>query len=312
MNITSFVSILEDKKIKYSLSEPMHKHTTFKTGGCADVFVCASSIEELKFLNNAAKESNVQTFILGKGSNLLVSDEGIEGAVISVLPMNYIQVENNIIRCGAGASLAAVCIAAREASLTGLEFAYGIPGSAGGALYMNAGAYGGEISSAIKSATVIDSNGNIFEIEKNQMELGYRTSVFSKKGYIIAELVLELAKGNKDEITFAMDDFMSRRKEKQPLNYPSAGSTFKRPVGNFAGALIEKNQLKGCTVGGAQVSVLHAGFVINTGNATTSDILKLIRHIQKTVFENDGVLLETEVIYVGRPPKEDILPFKEM
>ncbi|MBR4072434.1 MAG: UDP-N-acetylmuramate dehydrogenase [Clostridia bacterium] len=304
MNITSFFNLLKEKNINCLLNEPMHKHTTFKTGGCADVFVIPSNNDELKFIFDAAKKYDVQTFVLGKGSNILVSDDGIEGAVISLSAINNIEVEDNCIKCGAGASLAAVCVAAREASLTGLEFAYGIPGSAGGALYMNAGAYGGEISSAIKSAKVIDANGDIFVLNKDQMELGYRTSIFSKKGYIITEIILELNKGNKEDISAAMDDYMSRRKEKQPLNFPSAGSTFKRPVGHFAGALIEKNQLKGYTVGGAQVSELHAGFVINANKATTADILKLIKHIQKVVFENDGIMLETEVIYVGRPFKE--------
>jgi len=311
MDITSFLNCLDKFNIEYRLNEPMEKHTTFKTGGAADVFICVKDRKELSNVLKAAKETSVPCFILGKGSNLLVSDDGIEGAVINLSLMDEISVNGTDLVCGTGANLAAVCLKARDNSLSGLEFAFGIPGSLGGALYMNAGAYGGEMSEVIESAEVMDFEGNVFEILAKDMSLGYRTSIFSKKKYIILSLTLGLKVAQKSEISSKMEELLSRRKEKQPLSFPSAGSTFKRPEGFFAGALIEKNNLKGVSVGGAMVSELHAGFVINYSNATTTDILKLIRHIQETVYKNDGVLMRTEVLFVGRLPKEDILPYSE-
>ena len=237
---------------------------------------------------------------MGNGSNLLVSDGGIEGAVISLAGINGISSDGEKITCGAGAMLSSVCLKALSLSLTGLEFAYGIPGTAGGALYMNAGAYGGQMADVIESAECLTASGEIKTLKKEDMQLGYRSSVFKNGGLIIISLTLALKKGDKTEIKAEMDDLLNRRKQKQPLEYPSAGSTFKRPEGYFAGALIEKNGLKGLTVGGAQVSEKHAGFVINRGGATAADVKALIGKIQKKVFENDGVMLEPEVIFTGR------------
>ena len=300
MQLDNLCARFNECKIEYVLGEPMSRHTTFKIGGNADAFVRVKDESELKTVISLAKEFDVPCFILGKGSNLLISDEGIEGVVISVDGINDIKIDGDTIVCGAGVSLRALCIAAQKASLSGLEFAYGIPGTVGGALYMNAGAYGGEMSQVVVSATVIDHDGNTHSLRLEQMNLGYRTSVFKNTDLIITSVKFKLKRGNANEIKAAMDDFFARRRDKQPLEFPSAGSTFKRPEGYFAGALIEKNNLKGVSVGGAQVSEKHAGFVINTGNATCSDVLSLIKNVQETVRAADGVDLEPEVIFVGR------------
>ncbi len=290
--------------VKYALDEPMCNHTTFKIGGNADIMINVADTKSLCDVISSAKACGVPYFILGKGSNLLVSDDGIDGAVISVSDISDIKISGNTVVCGAGANLAAVCIQSRDAGLTGLEFAFGIPGSVGGALYMNAGAYGGEMSQVVVGAECVDRDGNVISVSKDEMSLGYRTSAFKEKGLIITSVTFELEYGNREEINAKMQELLSRRKDKQPLEYPSAGSTFKRPVGHFAGALIEKNNLKGVGVGAAEVSVKHAGFVINKGGATCKDVQALIKKIQKTVFENDGIKLETEVIFVGRQGEE--------
>lgn len=300
MSLENLKNRLSAAKIEYLINEPMSCHTTFKIGGQADIFVRVSNEEELKTVLFLAKECGAPCFVLGKGSNLLVSDNGIEGVVISLENMNDITVEGDSIICGAGASLRNVCLAARDASLSGLEFAYGIPGSVGGALFMNAGAYGGEMSQSVIEANTVDSYGNEKVFSLSEMKLGYRTSVFKGTDLVITKIKLKLNYGEKKEIKLKMDDFFSRRKEKQPLEYPSAGSTFKRPEGYFAGALIEKNNLKGLSVGAAQVSEKHAGFIINRGGATCSDVKSLIKNIQNTVKLADGVMLEPEVIFVGR------------
>lgn len=300
MQLEAFISEVENKGISCVKDEEMACRTTFRIGGKADVFVNVSNSEELVFVLKSAQKNDVPVFCIGRGSNLLVSDNGIEGAVISLRSINEITTNGNCIRCGAGASLSSLCIAARDASLSGLEFAFGIPGSVGGALFMNAGAYGGEMSQVVVSAECVDKNGNVLTIPLSEMELGYRTSVFKKGGMFITYITVELASGNKEEITAKMEELTARRKDKQPLEYPSAGSTFKRPEGYFAGALIEKNGLKGASCGGARVSEKHAGFVINGGDATCADVLDLIKKVQKTVLDNDGVLLEPEVLFVGR------------
>lgn len=310
MDLTTFLNLIDKENISYTVNEPMSCHTSFKTGGAADVFVLPKTTDELKNVLLAAKENSLPTFVLGKGSNLLVSDYGIEGVVISLTNLSQIELNGNEMTCSSGVSLASACVKARDNSLSGLEFAYGIPGTVGGAVYMNAGAYDGEVSNVIKSAEVMDYNGNIFTIKREDMALGYRTSIFSNERYIILSATFSLIPAEKEQISLRMEELMSRRKEKQPLSYPSAGSTFKRPEGYFAGALIEKNNLKGFCIGGAMVSQLHAGFVINYNKATTLDILKLIRHIQKTVYENDGVLLCTEVLFVGRINEKYVLPYK--
>lgn len=289
-----------ENQISLKIDEYMKNHTSFKIGGKADYFINVGSLEQLKAVILKAKELKMPYFILGKGSNLLVSDKGIEGVVICLTGFNEVIVNGDEIIASAGASLANVCMAAYENGLTGLEFAYGIPGTVGGGLYMNAGAYGGEMSQVVASAQCIDSDANTENIDISDMKLGYRTSIFKTNGKIITSVKFKLKKGNCQEIKANMDDFLSRRKDKQPLEYPSAGSTFKRPQGYFAGALIEKNNLKGFGVGGAKVSEKHAGFVINYNNATSEDVKKLIKEIQNKVLKNDNVSLEPEVIFVGR------------
>ena len=300
MKLDNLISRLSELKIEYAKDEPMSRHTTFKIGGNADLLVKVKSIVELKTVLSLSKEFSTPCFVLGKGSNLLVSDKGIEGIVISLNGLDSVKIDGDMVICGAGASLRAVCIAVQKASLTGLEFAYGIPGTIGGALYMNAGAYGGEMSQVAVSATAMDCDGNEVELSLSDMQLGYRTSVFKNNALIVTSVTLKLKHGDAIKIKAAMDDFFGRRRDKQPLEYPSAGSTFKRPEGYFAGALIEQNNLKGVSVGGAQVSEKHAGFVINTGDATCEDVLCLIEKIKDTVKNTDGVELEPEVIFVGR------------
>lgn len=300
MNLDNLVSRLSELKIEYVTGEPMSRHTTFKIGGNADVLVKIKSLAQLKQVLICAKEFDIPYFILGKGSNLLVSDKGIEGIVISLAGLDDVTIDGDTVVCGAGASLRTICLAVQKQSLSGLEFAYGIPGTVGGALYMNAGAYGGEMSQVVTSATAIDSDGNEIVLSLADMQLGYRTSIFKNNGLIITSVKLKLKHGDKCEIKSAMDDFFARRRDKQPLEYPSAGSTFKRPEGYFAGALIEQSNLKGASVGGAEVSKKHAGFVINKGGATCEDVLSLIKKVQDTVKTADGVDLEPEVIFVGR------------
>ena len=296
----SFKEFCLQQKIEIKQKENMKNHTTFKIGGAADYFVNVKDLAELKKVIKKAKELDLPFFILGKGSNLLVSDKGIEGVVVCLTGFNEVTVCGDEITACAGASLAQVCMKAYENGLTGLEFAYGIPGTVGGGLYMNAGAYGGEMSQVVISAEYIDEYGNTGEFSIDEMKLGYRTSIFKQNGKIITSVKFKLKKGEKAEIKSQMDDFMSRRKSKQPLEYPSAGSTFKRPEGYFAGALIEENNLKGFSVGGAMVSEKHAGFVINYDNATSNDVKELMAEIQKRVFEKNNVRLEPEVIFVGR------------
>lgn len=303
MDIKAFLKRLSDNGVKFVLNEPMSRHTTFKIGGNAEVFVSIYSTEELIFVIKSANEFRVPYFVLGAGSNLLVSDNGIEGAVIKLCGED-IKTDGDEITCLASVKLSKVCVSALENSLTGLEFAYGIPGSVGGAVFMNAGAYGGEMSQVVKSAECVDNLGNIKTVSAEDMKFGYRTSVFKNSSFVITKVTFKLNKGETNEIKSKMSDLLNRRKEKQPLEYPSAGSTFKRPEGYFAGTLIEKNNLKGVSCGGAQVSGKHAGFVINTGNATAKDVKNLIKKIQDTVYKNDGVHLETEVIFVGKEEEQ--------
>ena len=278
-------------------NERLSTRTTFKIGGPADVLIECGNSAKLPQLLAEIKQKNIPLTVIGKGSNLLVADEGIRGVVLLVSD-DKVTVDGDIITASAGAKLSKLCNAALESGLSGLEFAFGIPGSVGGAVYMNAGAYGGEIKQVIVSVTSITRDGKLILRSADELNLGYRTSVFKQNNEIIlsAEFKLELAERN--EIKAKMDDFIARRKDKQPLEYPSAGSTFKRPEGYFAGALIEQCGLKGFSIGGAEVSTKHAGFVINKGNATCRDVMDLIQHIQKAVLSKTGVALETEVIYL--------------
>ena len=293
--------MLETLKIEYRKNEAMATHTSFKIGGEADIFARPETAEQLKSLLSFLCEQDIPYLVLGKGSNLLVSDEGVEGVVISTAKMNKITlIGEDEIFAEAGASLTAVCLFARDNGLSGLEFAYGIPGSAGGALYMNAGAYGGEMSQVITSAESIDKNLNTVKRNIDELKLSYRDSVYRENDEIITGMTFKLNKGEKGEITALMEHYMGKRKASQPLDYPSAGSTFKRPEGYFAAALIDQCGLKGRAVGGAMVSEKHAGFVINTGNATCKDVLGLIDLIKDTVMKEKGVELHTEVIFKGR------------
>ena len=284
------------------LNEPMKNHTSFRTGGEADIFVSPDSIKSLKDVIKLFRENDIPFYIFGNGSNMLVSDRGIEGAVIHIgNGFSSIEVKENKITSGAGAILSAVSNAALENSLTGFEFASGIPGSFGGAVFMNAGAYGSEIKNVIKSVLVLNENLELEELSKDRLELGYRSSIFQKNNYIILGGTIELETGNKDNILSEMNELNAKRREKQPLNFASAGSTFKRPAGYFAGKLIEDSGLKGKTIGGAQVSEKHAGFIVNTGTATTDDIINLMDFCKKTVYEKFGVMIEPEVRITGRP-----------
>lgn len=296
----TLVSMTGEKNVL--LNEPMKNHTSFRTGGAADIFVSPDGKDSLKEIVKLFKEKNIPFYIFGNGSNMLVSDRGIEGAVIHIgNGFSSVEVNGNEITAGAGVLLSSVASTALENSLTGFEFASGIPGSFGGAVFMNAGAYGSEIKNVIKSVLVLDESFQLKELSKDEMELGYRSSVFQKKNYIILGGTIVLEKGNKDEILSRMNELNAKRREKQPLNFASAGSTFKRPEGYFAGKLIEDSGLKGKTVGGAQVSEKHAGFIVNTGDATTDDILNLIDFCKKTVYEKFGVIIEPEVRITGRP-----------
>ncbi|MGN0491501.1 UDP-N-acetylmuramate dehydrogenase [Ruminococcus sp.] len=279
-------------------NEPMSKHTSFKIGGNADAYIKVNNLSKLSTILKECQDSNVDYMILGNGSNLLVSDDGIRGAVIRLDGdfRKITLVDDTTIFCGAGATLAYLCKFALNCGLSGLEFAWGIPGTVGGAVFMNAGAYDGEMKDVVHSVSHISPSGEIGRIEKDSLNFGYRTSVYRNNNMIITGVTLKLKKGNPDEIRAKMDDYMSRRSTKQPLEYPSAGSVFKRPEGNFAGALIEQCGLKGKLCGGAQVSEKHAGFIINKSNATAKDVRDLISQIQKTVSDKTGYNLECELI----------------
>lgn len=279
-------------------NEPMSKHTSFKIGGNADAYIKVNNLSKLSAILKECQTSDVDYMLLGNGSNLLVSDDGIRGAVIRLDGdfRKITLVDDTTIFCGAGATLAYLCKFALNCGLTGLEFAWGIPGTVGGAVFMNAGAYDGEMKDVVHSVSHISPSGEIGRIENDDLKFGYRTSVYRSNNMIITGVTLKLKKGNPDEIRAKMDDYMSRRSTKQPLEYPSAGSVFKRPEGNFAGALIEQCGLKGKTCGGAQVSEKHAGFIINKSNATAKDVRDLIGEIQKTVSDKTGYNLECELI----------------
>lgn len=282
------------------LHEPMKKHTTFRIGGPADYYLCPHSTEELQKILQICRENKLEFFILGNGSNLLVSDKGYRGVVIQLWKnFSDIETEDNTITVKAGALLSKVAAEALEESLTGMEFASGIPGTMGGAVMMNAGAYGGEMKDIIREVTVLTREVELLTLSKEEMNFGYRTSVVKEKGYVVISAVLQLRKGDREEIRKVMDELKERRVTKQPLDMPSAGSTFKRPEGYFAGKLIMDAGLRGFSVGGAQISEKHCGFVVNKGDATAADVLGLIGEVQKRVQEKFGVALEPEVKFLG-------------
>ncbi|MBD7911104.1 UDP-N-acetylmuramate dehydrogenase [Clostridium cibarium] len=292
-----FKEIYLENEIK--INEKMSEHIYFKVGGPADILLSPTTVEQLVSSIEVCKENNIPYYIIGNGSNLLVKDGGIRGVVIKLTNLNNIQTKGNFIKAEAGVLLKDVSAKALEKSLTGFEFACGIPGTVGGAVFMNAGAYDGEIKNVIKEAEVIDSNGNIIVIDRDELQLGYRTSKVMKEKFVVVSAIFQLELGEEEAIMNRVDELTRRREEKQPLEYPSAGSTFKRPEGYFAGKLIQDAGLKGYSIGGAAVSEKHSGFVINKGGATAKEILDLIAHVQDKVKKQFGVELHPEVRILG-------------
>lgn len=280
--------------------EPMKKHTTFRVGGPADLLVCPKTATEIAEILKLCRAAEVPYFIIGNGSNLLVSDAGYRGVILKIFKnMNEIRIDGDRIYADAGALLSTVSRKAMEAGLAGMEFASGIPGTLGGACVMNAGAYGGEMKDILESVNVLTDQGEIRTLSVEELELGYRYSVIKDRGDIVLEAVLHLQEGDREQIAARMQELKEKRVEKQPLEYPSAGSTFKRPEGYFAGKLIQDAGLRGYRVGGAQVSEKHCGFVINTGDATAADVMELIRNVQDKVYERFQVRMEPEVKFLG-------------
>ena len=292
------LKIMSEEQVK--TEEPMKNHTTFRVGGPAEFFVMPRTAEEVKKVIDLCRRESFPYYIIGNGSNLLVSDQGYRGVVLQIYKeMSYIEVEENVVVAQAGALLSAIANKALENGLTGFEFAAGIPGTLGGACVMNAGAYGGEMKDVLEEVTVLTEEGEVLIIPKENLELGYRTSIIARKGYIVLEARIQLRGGEKEAIKSLMEELKDKRVSKQPLEYPSAGSTFKRPEGYFAGKLIQDAGLRGFSVGGAQVSEKHCGFVINRENATAADVAELMRQVSARVEEEFGVKLEPEVKRLG-------------
>lgn len=279
--------------------EPMKNHTSFKVGGPADILVCPSNYDEIVNVIKLCNENKIPFYIIGRGSNLVVRDGGYRGVIIKLTKLDNIKVNGEVVVVQCGADLCKVSEVALNNTLTGFEFACGIPGTVGGAVTMNAGAYNGEVSQVIDSALVVDKEGNLLSLDKEQLELGYRISAVQKYGYTVLEVTFKLIKGDYEKIKYRIDELTRRREDKQPLEYPSAGSTFKRPEGYFTGQLIEECALKGYSIGGAEVSQKHAGFIINKGDASTKDILSLIEYVQTTVKNKFDVELHPEVRIIG-------------
>ncbi|MCJ7842011.1 UDP-N-acetylmuramate dehydrogenase [Lederbergia sp. NSJ-179] len=280
-------------------SEPLSKHTFIKTGGISDIFAIPRLIEDLQIIVQYAYQHDIPLTILGRGTNVIIRDSGIRGIVVSLEKFDEISVKDEEIYSGSGASIIDVSRTALESQLSGLEFACGIPGTVGGALIMNAGAYGGEISEVLVQSTVITPTGEILTLGPDDFDFSYRNSVFAKEKYMIVDASFKLKKGNPTAIKAKMDENTFLRESKQPLEYPSCGSVFKRPPNYYAGKLIQDSGLQGTRIGGAEVSKKHAGFIVNVDHATSTDYIQLIRHVQKTVKEKFGVELETEVKIIG-------------
>lgn len=285
-------------------NEPLREYLYTKMGGKADYLVLPNRYEQVAETVKYAKHNNIPFTVLGNGSNLIIRDGGIRGIVMLLTELNQITCENNEIVAQCGATIIDVSRRALQESLTGLEFACGIPGTVGGAVYMNAGAYGGEIKDVLDHVIVVDENGELQKVEAKDLDLSYRTSNIPEKGYIVLEATFKLQEGEQEQIKAKMDDLTFQRESKQPLEYPSCGSVFKRPPGYYAGKLIQDSNLQGVSIGDAEVSKKHAGFIINKGNATASDYIALIEHVQKTVKENFGVELEREVRIIGEEISE--------
>lgn len=300
MNYTRLEEACRKHGAACEYEKPLAPLTTMKIGGKCDILATVTNEQQLLAAVNCCRSEDIPYFILGRGSNLLVSSEGYRGAVIYLSSgESPVEINGCTITAWAGTSLLRVCVAARDSSLGGLEFAYGIPGSVGGALFMNAGAYGGEMKDVVRSCRYIGEDGKLHEMAAAEMQLSYRSSIFSGGRYVITSVTMELRPGDKAAITARMDELMQRRRDKQPLNYPSCGSTFKRPEGYFAAALIEECGLKGFSVGGAQVSEKHSGFVINRDNATFQDVIAVVEEVRRIVLEKKGVELECEMLILG-------------
>lgn len=292
------IQILDENEI--FIDEPMKLHTSFKIGGPADFFVIPDNLEKLNKIIKLSSANNIPYFIIGNGSNLLVTDKGYRGIIIQIgKNLSNVYVEGDIVIAEAGVLLSRLARILYESSLTGFEFASGIPGTLGGAVFMNAGAYGGEIKDIILSVEAMDKKGDIITLNKDELQLGYRNSILQKKEYITLSAILKLKKGNQDSIKHIMDDLADRRRTKQPLEFPSAGSTFKRPEGYYAGKLIMEADLKGYSIGDAQVSEKHCGFIVNKGQATFDDVYNLIKYVKKVVYDKSSVELEPEVRILG-------------
>ena len=296
--VTRLINITGKDNVR--INEPMKNHTTFKIGGPAQYYVTPESVTQIQEVVSLCKDKNIPLHVIGNGSNILVGDDGVDGVVLALFnTFSDYEIKDNVITAQAGMSLIKLAVIALREGLTGLEFASGIPGSVGGAVYMNAGAYDGQMKDVVTSVTVLDEAGNIRILGRDELDMGYRTSAVAKNNMIVLQVIIELKAGNKEQIKDRMNQLSELRKQKQPLEYPSAGSTFKRPEGYFAGKLIADAGLKGYSIGGAAVSEKHAGFVVNMGGATAKDVVELTDYIKKRIIEQFGVTLELEIKKIG-------------
>ncbi|OFN23062.1 UDP-N-acetylmuramate dehydrogenase [Staphylococcus sp. HMSC055C03] len=301
--LTELKKVLPEEIIK--VDEPLKRYTYTQTGGNADFYLSPTTFEEVQAINHIARINNIPVTYLGNGSNIIIREGGIRGIVLSLLSMDYIKVEDNVIIAGSGAAIIDVSRTARDESLTGLEFACGIPGSIGGAVFMNAGAYGGEVRDCIDYAVCVNERGELLQLTRDELELGYRSSIVQKQHLVVLEAAFNLTPGKQDEIQAVMDDLTERRESKQPLEYPSCGSVFQRPPGHFAGKLIQDSDLQGHRIGGVEVSTKHAGFMVNVDNGTATDYEDLIHHVQQVVKEKFDVELHPEVRVIGDHPEDE-------
>ena len=296
--VTRLINITGKDNVR--INEPMKNHTTFKIGGPAQYYVTPESVTQIQEVVSLCRDMNIPLHVIGNGSNILVGDDGVDGVVLALFnTFSDYEIKDNVITAQAGMSLIKLSVIALREGLTGLEFASGIPGSVGGAVYMNAGAYDGQMKDVVTSVTVLDEAGNIRILGRNELDMGYRTSAVAKHNMIVLQVIIELKAGDKEQIKDRMNRLSELRKQKQPLEYPSAGSTFKRPEGYFAGKLIADAGLKGYSIGGAAVSEKHAGFVVNMGGATAKDVVELTDYIKKRIIEQFGVTLELEIKKIG-------------
>ena len=296
--VTRLINITGKDNVR--INEPMKNHTTFKIGGPAQYYVTPESVTQIQEVVSLCRDMNIPLHVIGNGSNILVGDDGVDGVVLALFnTFSDYEIKDNVITAQAGMSLIKLAVIALREGLTGLEFDSGIPGSVGGAVYMNAGAYDGQMKDVVTSVTVLDEAGNIRILGRDELDMGYRTSAVAKHNMIVLQVIIELKTGDKEQIKDRMNQLSELRKQKQPLEYPSAGSTFKRPEGYFAGKLIADAGLKGYSIGGAAVSEKHAGFVVNMGGATAKDVVELTDYIKKRIIEQFGVTLELEIKKIG-------------